>query len=371
MMRTVVFGCLLIGAAAMPAALPLPGTPAQLPRPAIPDDLAQIKFEATGKPTVPLALVHLYAKDGFKGYVIVNGAGEVVWFFRTRDFPFGMARRRSGNFVFMDKGRGIVEVSPGGQVVHEIPQRDAENELHHDLTVSPADSVIYLAFDTQDFEGKRLKGEAIYEWIPGQKVNAKRWSSWDHFKPALDRGPRFAGEWLHANSLAYGSRGNLLVSVHYFNQIFSIAPGWTSIEWRLGGPRATIPVPAGEEFSGQHTARETAPGRLLLFDNGRDRGGYSRAVEFELDRATARKVWEWKPARANYASAVSSARRLANGNTLIAFGMSKGSAEATGPTEAYEVTPAGATVWHLTVTGTTTMFRVEPITSLSGDTVAR
>ena len=29
--------------------------------------------------------------------------------------------------------------------------------------------------------------------------------------------------------------------------------------------------------------------------------------------------------------------------------------------EAFEVTPQGTTVWHLVVSGTTTMFRVEPI----------
>jgi hypothetical protein len=34
-----------------------------------------------------------------------------------------------------------------------------------------------------------------------------------------------------------------------------------------------------------------------------------------------------------------------------------------GPTEAYEVTPAGAVTWHLIVDGVMTLFRVEPINS--------
>ena len=333
----------------------------------LPADLAAVTFAASGTPTTPLALVHLFNEDGFKGYVIVDARGEVVWFWRTRDFPFGAARRANGNFVFMDKGRGIVEVLPAGTVVRELPQQDPEREMHHDVITTPADTVLYLAFDTETFQGARLKGEAIWEWSPDTGAHVKRWRSWDHLTPTLDRGPRFAGEWMHANALAIGPRGNTLVSVHYFNQILSLSPDWRTVEWRLGGVRATTAVAAGEEFSGQHTAHEVEPGRVLLFDNGRDRGDRSRAVEFRLDGAAASKVWEWSPPRTNYASAVSSARRLANGNTVVSFGMSPGRNGSSGPIEAYEVSETGDVVWHLSVSGTTTMFRVEPIASIAGE----
>jgi hypothetical protein len=339
--------------------------------PPLPPDLAAVRFTATGTPTMPLALVHLFHQQGFKGYVIVDETGEVVWYWRTRDFPFGAARRKNGNFVFMDKGRGVVEVTAGGEVVRELPQESAEREMHHDLITTPADTVLYLAFDTETFDGARLKGEAIWEWTPDTGALTRRWRSWDHLSPRVDRGPRFAGEWMHANSLAIGPRGNTLVSVHYFNQILSLSSDWRSIEWRLGGVRATTVVAADDQFSGQHTAHELEPGRVLLFDNGRDRGGYSRALELRLDGAAATKVWEWKPPRANFASAVSSARRLANGHTLVAFGMSAGRSESTGPTETFEVTETGDVRWHLVVEGTQTMFRVEPIESIAGESATR
>jgi hypothetical protein len=332
---------------------------------ALPPDLAAVTFAVSGKPTTPLALVHLFDEEGFKGYVIVDAQGEVVWFWRTRDYPFGAARRANGNFVFMDKGRGIVEVEPTGTVVRELPQQQPEREMHHDLITTPADTVLYLAFDTETFEGARVKGEAIWEWKPDTGAHVKRWRSWDHLTPALDRGPRFGGEWLHANALALGPRGNTLVSVHYLNQVLSLSPDWHTVEWRLGGGRATIALATGDEFSGQHTAHEVASGRVLLFDNGRDRGARSRAVEYRLDGAAATKIWEWSSPGANYASAVSSARRLTNGNTLIAFGMSAGRNGSSGPTEAYEVSPGGEVVWHLTVGGTSTMFRVEPLEQIA------
>jgi hypothetical protein len=328
----------------------------------IPDDLKQIKITATGTLTPTYALLHLYAEQGYKGYALVDGSGRIAWQYRTRDYPFGADRRKNGNFVFMDKGAGLVEVDRTGRVVHELKQRDAENEMHHAIVVTPRDTVLYIAFDTQDFDGKRLKGEAIWEWNPDTGEDVKRWRSWDFMDPALDRSARTAGEWLHANSLYVGPAGNILLSFHYINQVISISPDWKTVQWRLGGVRATVAVPADQQTSAQHTAAEIAANRMLMFDNRTDlQPPYSRAVEYVIEGRNARQVWQWKAPNSNYSSAVSSARRLTNGNTLIGFGMEKGRNGSSGPTEAYEVTPDGAVKWHLVVEGVMTMFRVEPI----------
>ena len=330
----------------------------------IPADLQAITFTATGTLSPQYALVHLFAEQGFKGYALVDSSGRIAWHYRTKDYPFGADRRKNGNFVFMDKGHGLVEVDRSGAIVHELMQRDPENEMHHAIVVTPRDTVLYLTFDTQDFAGKRLKGEAIWEWNPDTGEDVKRWRSWDFMDPALDRSARTAGEWLHGNSLHVGPGGNILLSFHYINQVISIAPDWKSIEWRLGGVRSTIAVPADQQTSAQHTAAELEKNRILMFDNRTDlQPPYSRAVEYVIDGAAAKQVWQWKAPNNNYASAVSSARRLSNGNTLIAFGMEKGRNGSSGPTEAYEVTPDGAVRWHLIVSGVMTTFRVEPINS--------
>lgn len=328
----------------------------------LPADLQQIKITATGALSPTYALVHLFAEKGYKGYVLVDSGGHIVWHYRTKDYPFGSGRRKNGNFVFMDKGYGLVEVDRTGAIVHELKQRDPEHEMHHGIVVTPRDTVLYLAFDTEPFDGKPLKGEAIWEWNPDTGEDVKRWRSWDHLSPALDRSKRTAGEWLHANSLEIGSRGSILFSSHYIDQTISIASDWKSIEWRLGGVRPTITIPADQRASAQHTPAEVAPNRILMFDNRTDLPGrYSRAVEYEITGDTARTAWQWRPAKDNYSSAVGSARRLKNGNTLIAFGMVAGRNGSSGPTEAYEVTPDGKVAWHLVVEGVMTLFRVEPI----------
>jgi len=329
---------------------------------AVPSDLAAIKISTTGTLSPDFALVHLFAENGFKGYALVDSAGRIAWHYRTKDYPFGAGRRQNGNFVFMDKGYGLVEVDRAGTVVHELRQRDAEHEMHHEIVVTPRDTVLYLAFDTGDFGGARLKGEAIWEWSPDTGDDTKRWRSWDHLSPALDRSPRTAGEWLHGNSLAIGSSGNILLSFHYLDQVISIAPDWKSVQWRLGGVRPTITIPADQRPSAPHTPSEVARNRILMFDNRTDLPGrYSRAVEFEIQGDHARTTWEWRPAVDNYSSAVGSARRLANGNTLVAFGMVAGRNNSSGPTEAYEVTPGGRVAWHMVVDGVMTLFRVEPV----------
>ncbi len=333
----------------------------------LPGDLAGLSFRTTGTSGLPLALLHLFTPDGFRGYAVVDGAGEVVWYWRTEGFPYGATRRDNGDFVFMDAERGLLQVTPGLEVVHELPQDTVTRELHHDVVRSGDGTVLFLAFDTREHEGRRLKGEAVWEWFPEEDRAVRRWSSWDHLSPDDDRGPRFGVEWMHANSLWVGPRGNVVVSVHYLNQVLSIAPEWDRLEWRLGGVNATAHPPDVDRFSGQHTAAELSPGRVLLFDNRAEQGGGSRAVEFELEGDEARRVWDWSPPRANFAAAVSSVRRLSGGRSLVAFGMSEGLVGSTGPVEAYEIGPEGDIRWHLEVEGVPVMFRAEPVASIAGE----
>jgi hypothetical protein len=332
---------------------------------ALPADLASLHFTPSGTPSIPLVLVHVYNPDGFRGYVIVDGSGHIVWYWRTAGLPFGATRRVNGNFVFMDGQRGLVEVGVDGVVVRELAQDTAARELHHDVITTPVNTLLFLAFDRRTHEGAPLKGEAIWEWRPETGTTTRRWTSWDFFSPELDRGPRFGLEWMHANSLSIGPRGNTVMSVHYFNQIVSISPDWQRLEWRLGGVNATTTVNPGDAFSGQHTAGELSPNRVILFDNNLDSADASRALEFELSgTATAVRVWEWKPARRNLATAVGSARRMGNGHTVVTFGMSAGLNGSTGPIEVYEVDAVGQTIWHLEIGNVWLVYRAEPLSAV-------
>ena len=331
----------------------------------IPADLAAVKFTSEGSPTAPYVMLELNRPGGFSGFVALNRDARPVWYFRTRGGPNGFTRRRNGNFVLLDSQRGLIEVTPDTSVVHELPQQAApDRRIHHDVIADPSDRILFVADDWQVWHDTLINGASIWEWSPESGIVTKRWSSFGPLNPDLDRGQRTVpADWVHQNSLSIGPRGNILLSMYFLNQVISISSDWQSIEWRLGGIRATIPVT--DFFSGQHTAQEIQPGRVLMFDNGADRAGekFSRAVEIEISGQIARTVWEWRPAKDNWAPAIGSARRLVNGNTVIAFGLSAGLVPgATGPIEVYEVESSGSIVWHLTVGGETrSTYRATPV----------
>ena len=111
-MRRLLSALLLLGAGSAP----------------LPADLQAITFTATGTLSSQYALVHLFAEKGFEGYALVDSAGRIAWHYRTKDYPFAADRRKNGNFVFMDKGHGLVEVDRTGAIVHELKQRDPETK---------------------------------------------------------------------------------------------------------------------------------------------------------------------------------------------------------------------------------------------------
>lgn len=349
----------------------------------LPAGIAVLDFAVEGVPTQPLTLFEINQHPGgFQGVVIADGDGEVVWYYNAG--PVGGAKRReNGNFVFLDGGRGVTEVTPGGEVLAQLAQQPLPGmRAHHDVITTPANTLLFISYDQREYDGRTIVGEAIWEWNPDNGDLARRWSSWDEMSPDVDWGPASRdSDWLHANSLAIGPRGNILMSFRFLNQVISIAPDFSHIEWRLGGVNATVEVTGSDVFIGQHTAAELASAggrpRVLLFDNGSHARGFSRAQELELDleSGTASTVWEFRPATDNLSFIVGSARRLANGNTFVAFGAGPGVIFSSGPVEAYEVDPTGAVQFHIEVSGPTVddtfiLYRASPLSDIAGETVA-
>jgi len=341
-----------------------PTAPLRRPLADLPADLAADTLLAEGTPSSPYVMLELGRTGGFNGYVVVDGRGQIVWFFRTTGAPFSFTRRANGNFVFLDSRAGLLEVTTSGQIVHTLPQRDPPGRfMHHDVAVTPTNTILFLSDDWQTRQDTLFNGAAIWEWNPETGSEEKRWSSFDVLDPSLDRAPRsLPTDWLHQNSLAFGPDGEVLVSLNFLDQVIVLSPDLQRILQRIGGPRGQA---VDDPFSGQHTAQEIAPGRLLVFDNGFERPapGFSRAAEYDITGGSARLVWQWRPPRDNWARVIGSARRLPNGNTLVDFGvptdLPPGS---TGPVEVYEVTPGGTVVWHLVVhAGPGYMYRATPL----------
>ncbi|MEX1186060.1 MAG: aryl-sulfate sulfotransferase [Gemmatimonadaceae bacterium] len=366
----------------------------------LPADLARIELTITGEPTYPVSLIEIAgAPPGeFTGLLMVE-QGEIVGYMHVPGSLFGMTRRANGDIGLMHPLVGLVVQRLDGTVVHQLPSSSsstAYGRIHHDLTATPSNTILFIAADVQTVDGVAVTGEALWEWSPEAGTVVKRWSAFDHLDWRTERGREStrsnAGNWLHGNGIQYGPRGNVIMSLRNINQVISIAPDFQSVEWKLGGDNPTLAVPDGDRFFGQHYVSEPKLNHLLVYDNGFERPGcvdppsapcYTRAIEYVIDRTanTATKVWEYRHFPDIFAALVGSVRRLPNGNSVVLFGMSVQN-QSTGPITAVEVNDAGQVQWRLTVPDTdvafpqntpgrpgppSRLYRLTPIASLLGE----
>jgi hypothetical protein len=337
---------------------------------ALPPNLAAATFTTTGTPTLPVAVIEiiLMVEDGqIVGHLPIS-SGSL----------FGAARRANGQFVLLDPLHGLVVQTAGGEEVTRLPLPSATlptpyGRIHHDVIATPRNTLLFIANETQRVGSDSVVGEALWEWTPETNLVVKRWSSFTELDWNTLKGSRSTtGNWLHGNGINIGPRGNVVMSLRNADHVISIAPDWSRIEWRLGGPTGTLTLPEADRFWGQHYVSEPTAGRVLVFDNGYDRPGamFSRAIEYAVDPVarTATKVWEYRPSPDIYAALVGSAWRLSNGNTVALFGMLAGQSASTGPISAHEVTPTGAVAWRLNAGGALTrLYRVTPMRTIAGE----
>lgn len=165
-------------------------------------------------------------------------------------------------------------------------------------------------------------GNVIWEW------HAK-----DHFS-IRDADPFYLksdvySQWTHSNALALDEDGNILLSSRNMHEITKINRKDGSVMWRFGGKHNQFKfINCRQPFYGQHNIRRLPNGHFTLLDNGQNTESHAaRAMEFELDekKKTAKLVWSYTLDREIYSKGRGNVQRLADGNTLIDFGVvSKG-----------------------------------------------
>lgn len=339
----------------------------------LPAQLMTLDYTVSGESTFPLLMVPIRNVEGWSGQVAIETEdGAIVWYAEAPGGTLVAAPVPGTNdIVFITNGfpgdagpNGIMRVAPDGSVVAFLQQSGAAfGQIHHDMTPVDDERVYFIAYDTRTVRDTVVNGEAVWEWNARTGAVTKRWSSWDFIDWDTERDPAAAPSgWLHANSIAVGSRGNVILSFRTLSQVISIAPDFQSLEWRMGGPGATVGLSADDRFINQHSASETADGRVLLFDN---RGGgpsndRSRSLELEIDGDTAYAVYSHEPDPPISALLRGGAYRLPSGNTLSIF-----TAFELG---IHETNPAEEVVWSLTGEPTLALqFRASPRMSIAGE----
>ncbi len=230
---------------------------------------------------------------------------------------------------------------------------------YHELSMLPFGGYALLAYYTEKTDMRNVisdgdsAAEVIYFVLQEFDIDKNlifEWRTQDHFDIADATNQDLTShtiDCVHCNSIEFDIRDTtFLLSSRSLDEITKINSEDGSIIWRMGGKHNqftltndTIP------FSHQHHVRLLPDGNMTLFDNGNFRNAqvfFSRALEYGVDQSakTITKVWEFRHNPDVFSSAMGSVQRLADGNTLIGWGLCDSVA-------ATEVKPDGSTIWEM------------------------
>ncbi|MBK9258842.1 MAG: aryl-sulfate sulfotransferase [Polyangiaceae bacterium] len=285
--------------------------------------------------------------------VIVNAAGEVVWYHRPPVVP-GEARQLSnGHLLYEYSHLGLVEIDMLGNAVAQwqaaalktpvLPGATPVDTatMHHDMAQMPNGHFLTLSttavmmshYPTSEIDpeappGKATvivdnvvefdrKGTIVRTWDMSDMLDLKRigYDSsspfWDVFYPGHAGGTK---DWSHANGIAYSEEDDsIVVSLRNQDAIVKFSRETGKLAWIFAPPanwkspwQELLLSPASQlEWPYHQHAPKLGPnGKLLLFDNGNCRASpfevrvpaeqnHSRVVEFRIDEAAKTVTQEW------------------------------------------------------------------------------
>ncbi len=216
--------------------------------------------------------------------------------------------------------------------------------LHHDFERLPNGNTMVLTWElipeemVQQVRGghesggghQGMLGDVVREVTPSGDV-VYEWKSWEFLDFEEDRicFLEGRGEWTHQNTLNVTPEGDLVVSFRQTDVVGIVDSASGNFRWKWGPGH----------ISHQHNPRMLDNGRVLIFDNGPHKSGFTHSRVIEVDPGTNEIAWEYRgdPPISFYSYHISGAERQPNGNTLTCEGA---------PGRIFEVTPGHEIVWE-------------------------
>lgn len=318
----------------------------------LPSDLPQ--YAASGADPSPGYVVFAARLYG----LAIDNTGRVVWYRRFPNGPgLSFMAQPNGHYVARPATPdptdidSWVELDRLGKITRTLGCGLGLQPRPHDL-ISETDGSYWLMCDdvrTMDLTTAGGIAEARVTGTAVQHLSADgtllfHWSPFDHFaitdgEPADRSGASV--NWTHGNALDLDADGNLIVSFRNLGEITKIDAVSGAVTWRMGGRRnqfAFLDLPS-PVFSGQHSARISAPDQLVILDN-LGSPGESRAERYTLDEGgrIARLSHSYSSIPHVVTQIGGSVQNLPGGRTLVSFGTA-------GRVEEYDA--AGRVMWGI------------------------
>lgn len=280
--------------------------------------------------------------------IILDESGEIVWWSVYEDYDL-MGRVRlapdRASVLFADVNLRVSGINEINRVALDGTwlERYDTPDLHHDFTVHEDGTLAWLAYDPRVLRGgETIAGDSIRVLEP-DGTEQRLYTAWDDFEydPEVLNGPDLI--WPHANALDHlPEERAYLVSFMLYDAIAKIDATQGEMQWLMGGEFSDFTLPDGSTdlFGFQHQMQRLDDS-LLVFVNGEQPGGESRAVEYTVDAesGTVEEAWSYWPDPPMESMVLGDVHRFSSGNTLVTFGYSG---------QIHEVTPEGEVVWKLT-----------------------
>lgn len=231
----------------------------------------------------------------------------------------------------------------------------------HDLVELPGGSIGMIVVEERTLDdGRKWAADRLVEMAP-DGTQTEIWNAWDSIDPS-GLGLEGRPNWTHGNGIEYeASEDCYYLSMKEIGSIAKISRSTGDTLWLLNGLLNQFAFADGAEVGAmQHQFEILEPGHLLIFDNGAQERGYSRAVELQLDESalTAEQLWEYVRVPPVYVYAKGDVQRFADASTQVTWSTSG---------EIQLVDPSGTLLWQLNADLGQALTFVQPVESLYVD----
>jgi hypothetical protein len=242
---------------------------------------------------------------------ILDADGDYVWWFDSGD-TVSARMSHDGKSMWLRnsnvRGRDpmVYRVSMDGMQVETFDLDSELGDSHHDFTVLPDETLVFIAHD--DATGC----DKLMERAPDGSV-----------REIINAMEAHGSSECHLNSVQYYAEDDTITFSDRIPGCYVKVTRSGDVLWVLGGDASTFTSGNGLQWiggqgGGQHGHHILAPDRMLMFANGMV-GSSSMVYELVLDEqaGTALRVWEYDGGEQT--SVLGDVQRLPNGNTLVTY----------------------------------------------------
>jgi hypothetical protein len=307
----------------------------------------------TGSSTKYVFLNAPYSGPGHGGTIILDSAGDLVWFgpntaaHHKMDFDTQVLNGEPvltwwEGLVVQGYGKGQCVIADSSyRIKHVITPKGILADLH-EFNITPDGKALITAYRTHTGVDLSARGgpksgyliSGVFQVIDIATGKLEmEWDSKDHVELAEsyehlgqgDGSKKRPYNYFHINSVAPDDDGNWIVSGRNTWTIYKVERTTGKIMWRLNGKKSDFSLGPGVKFFWQHHVRPHSQNRLTIFDNGAKpvEEQHSRALIVDLHpgkkHATLHKAYI-HPDTVVLAGAMGSAQLRPDGHMFVGWG---------------------------------------------------